>query len=125
MNRRVLLNVTLLISTSLVLAVATYIVNHWLFASFKPISPTDALFLEGIIFIILGALFFLGSGGINRASRGAALLAATAEAIYGEEVVGQAEIFRKDAWKPKGFIRLGLILVITGTILLIMYFVSL
>ena len=125
MKKKTLQNIILLITASLVLAYATYYVDLWLFSSYPRLSPRDAAFLEGIAFIFLGALFFLGSGGISRGSQKAALLAAAAEAITGTETVGPSEIFRRDAWKPKGFIRLGLILIITGIILLIIYFVSL
>ena len=52
------------------------------------------------------------------------MLAAAASAIS-KEIIGPSEIFRRDAWKPKGFIRLGLTLIITGIILLVIYFVSL
>jgi len=75
--------------------------------------------------IILGALFLLGSGGINLASRKAALLAATAEAVSGKKMVGPSEIFRRDAWKPKGYTLFGLTLIIAGIILLLIYFISL
>jgi len=117
-------NAVILTDTSFIVACAIYIVNLWLFASNQSISPTDASFLEGILLVVLGALFYLGSGGISRTSHRAAMLSAAASAA-GAEVIGPAEIYRKDAWKPKGFIRLGLILIMTGIILLIIYFVSL
>jgi hypothetical protein len=122
---KILKNATFLTSVSIVLACATYIVNLWIFSSNSRLSPSDASFLEGICFIILGALLLLGSGGINRASRGAALLAATAEAISGRKMIGPSEMFRRDAWKADGSLRLGLILIIAGIILLIIYFVLL
>jgi len=114
----------ILTSTSLIVACAIYMIDLWLFSSHKPISPTDASFVEGMILVILGALLYLGSGGISRTSQKAAMLSAAASAA-GAEVIGPSEIFRRDAWKPNGFIRLGLILIITGIILLIIYFVSL
>ena len=114
----------ILTSTSLIVACAIYMIDLWLFSSHQPISPTDASFVEGMILVILGALLYLGSGGISRTSQRAAMLSAAASAA-GAEVIGPSEIFRRDAWKPKGFIRLGLILIITGIILLIIYFVSL
>ena len=86
--------------------------------------PAEASFLEGVTFIILGALFFLGSGGISQTTRRAAMTAAAATAM-GKDVIGPSEIFRRDAWKPKGFTRLGLILILTGIFLLLIYFVSL
>jgi len=121
MNRSILRNVTFLITVSLVLASVTYAVDIWLFSSHPYISLADIVFIEGIIFIIVGAVLFLGSGGISRASQRAAMLAATASAM-GKEVIGPTEIFRRDSWKPKGFIRLGLILIMTGVILLLVYF---
>jgi len=124
MNKNALRNASVLIVASLIFACATYIANFWLFSSNQEISSVDALFFEGTTFIILGVLLVLGSGGINRRSRDAALLAATAEAIYGEQIMGPSEIFRRDAWKPRGFMRVGLILILTGTILLLIYFVS-
>jgi len=52
------------------------------------------------------------------------MLSAAASAA-GAEVIGPAEIFRKDAWKPEGFVRLALISVLTGIFLIVIYFVSL
>lgn len=54
-----------------------------------------------------------------------AVLASAAEAIYDKDVVKPSEIFRKETWKPKGYVRLGLILMITGIFLLIIYFAPL
>jgi len=42
----------------------------------------------------------------------------------GEDIVGPSEIYRRDAWKPKGSIRFGLTLIIAGIVLLVIYFVS-
>ena len=121
MNKYTLRNILLLIGASSILACATYILNLWLFSSNLEISSTDLTFWEAVIFILAGVLFLLGSGGITRRSQGAALLAATAEAIYGEQIIGPSEIYRRDAWKPKGLTRLGLTLIIGGIILLLMY----
>jgi len=124
MNKFSVENAVILISASLIVACAIYIVNLWFFSANQSVSPTDASFIEGMLLVVLGALVYLGSGGISRTSHRAAMLSAAASAA-GAEVIGPAEIFRKDAWKPKGFIRLGLILIMTGIILLIIYFVSL
>lgn len=124
MNKYALKNILLLIISSVILAFAAYMINIWLFSSNQVISSVDFTFWEGMIFIILGVLFLLGSGGITRTSQKAALLAATAEAIYDEQIIGPSEIYRRDAWKPKGLVRLGLILIIAGTILLLIYFIS-
>jgi hypothetical protein len=124
MNKFSVENVVILMSTSLIVAFAIYILNLWLYSSHQPVSPGDASFLEGMLMIIVGVLLYLGSGGITRSSQRAAMLSAAASAT-GAEVIGPAEIFRKDAWKPKGFVRLGLTLIIAGIILVIIYFVSL
>jgi hypothetical protein len=124
MNKITLQNIVLLIGVSLVLTCATYLVNIGIFSSNVSISPSDAAFLEGVFFIIIGALLFLGSGGIGRGSQKAAMLVATASAV-GKDVMGPSEIYKRDAWKPKGFTRLGLILILTGIFLLIIYFASL
>jgi hypothetical protein len=117
-------NAVIWIGTSLIVACAFYIVNLWLFSSNQSVSPADASFMEGMLMIVLGILVCLGSGGISRTSHKAAMLSAAASAT-GAEVIGPAEIFRKDAWKPKGFVKLGLTLIVTGIILLIIYFISL
>jgi len=122
MKKSPIRNAIRLTCISLILTCAVYSINLWLLSSNPRFSPTDALFIEGIISIILGALLLLGSGGINLWSRKAAILAATAEAAYGTETIGPSEIFRRDAWKPKGFVRLGLILIIAGVFMLIIYF---
>jgi hypothetical protein len=124
MNRFSVENVVTLLSTSLVVAGAIYIVNFLLFYSNQSASPGDASFMEGLLLLIVGALAYLGSGGISRTRQKAAVLSA-AESAAGAEVVGPGEIFRKDAWKPKGFVRLAVISVLTGIILIIIYFVSL
>jgi len=123
MNKNTLRNIALLVGISLILASVIHIFNLWLF-SLKPlISPIDATFLEGIIFIGLGILFFIGSGGINPDTRKAAMLAALAD-VLGKEVIGPSEVYKRDAWKPKGSIRLGLIFIITGITLVILYSIS-
>jgi hypothetical protein len=133
MNKRILLNLALLITASLVLALVIYFVNFWFLLPLlqrhwwlltPEVTSEDALFFEGLILIIFGVLALIGSGGINRASRAAALLAAATEAITGKKTVGPGEIYKRDAWKPRGYVRYGLILIITGIILLVICFVS-
>jgi len=124
MNKFSLENVLILLGTSLVVACAIYLVNFLFFYSNQSVSPGDASFMEGLLLVVVGALAYLGSGGISRTSHKAAMLSAAASAA-GAEVIGPAEIFRKDAWKPKGFVRLALISVLTGIVLIVIYFVSL
>jgi len=111
--------------TSLTLAVIIYFFNFLIFPPKSSLTPIDALFIEAIVSMLLGALLLLGSGGINLFSQRASVLAAATEAISGKETVGPSEVFRKDAWKPKGFVRIGFILLITGFCLLLFYFASL
>jgi len=115
----------------MLITVATYFVNIWVFSSNKylrerlNLSPTDAFFIEGIIFLILGLLLLLGRGGINLWSQKAAVLSALAEAVYGEDTVGPSETLRRDRWKPQGFIRIALIFILTGVFMILIYLLTL
>ncbi len=124
-NRNVLLNIVMFSVVSLLITVAAYFVNIWFLSSSEYFSPTDAFFFEGVIFLLSGLLLLLGRGGINLWSRGAAILSALAEAVYGEDAVGPAETYRKDTWKPEGFIRLALILILAGVFMILIYFLTL
>ena len=130
MNKTAVRNVAPVIGASIIVALVTYAINSWLFStqpyliSRNYLSSIDTLFIEGMIYIIIGALLFLGSGGISRTSQRAAILASTAKA-FDDDVIGPAEIFRRDAWKPKGFTRAALVLIMAGTILIITYLASL
>jgi len=115
---------SVLLLVSVVIAVITYAVNLWLLAgslSEAYLSPQDALFIEGMVFAILGVLLLIGSGGINLWTVKAAILQSAADAITGES--GEpSKIFKRDAWKPSGFIRLGLVLLFSGVIMILLYF---
>jgi hypothetical protein len=135
-NKYSLRNVALLIGASVLVALATYGVSFWLlqlyaravaswygpslFYSFV-YQPPEISALDGILLILAGAGFLLGSGGISRNTSSAALRASVANAL-GKETVGPSEMMRRDAWKPKGHIRLGLTLIIAGIFLIISYF---
>ena len=121
MDKRFLHTSMALVGFSLAIACLTYIFNVWLFSVYPRLPPASAHFLEGIIFIMLGVLFLLGSGGLSYGSLGAATLAAKA---LGRDVIGPSEVLRRDAWKPKGLVRVGLILIIAGIFLLVTYFMS-
>jgi hypothetical protein len=129
MNKTAIRTIGLLVSASLIVAFAIYEATFWLFStqpyltSRADISATDMIFFEGLVVVLVGVLLFLGSGGISRRSQQAALLASAAKA-FDNDVIGPSEIFRRDAWKPKGFTRTALILIIAGIILLVTYFVS-
>ena len=124
-SKSVLLNLAAFSSISALITLVTYLVNVWLLSSNELFAPTDALFLEGIIFLIAGLLFLLGRGGINLWSQRAAILSALAEAIYHKDTVGPSEELRRDKWKPQGFIRLALILILAGVFMILTYFLTL
>ena len=118
MNKYSLRNIALLLCVSLVVAFATYGVSFWFLPSY-PRSDLSAI--EGILFVLGGVGFLLGSGGISHNTAKAAILASAASAA-GKETIGPSEIMRRDAWKPKGHIRLGLTLIIAGIVLIIYSF---
>jgi len=123
-TRKVLLNLLLLSCVSIMITIAFYFVNIWLFTSVKYFSPTDAFFVEGVLFIIVGFFFLLGRGGINIWSVRAAILSALAGAVFDEDTVGPDEILRRDRWKPQGFIRLALTLILAGVFMILIYFLA-
>jgi len=124
-RRNILVNVVMFSSISLLITIATYFLNIWLFSSNEPFSPTDAFFFEGIVFLLSGLLLLLGRGGINLGSQKAAILSALVEAVYGEDAVGPDEMFKRDKWKPRGFIRIALILILAGVFMILTYFLTL
>lgn len=88
-------------------------------------TSTEALFVEGIALLLMGLLLLIGRGGLNLSTVKAAILSASAEAVFGTEGVGPAEEMRIDSWKSKGFITAGLVLIMTGLFMLAMYFLTL
>ncbi len=130
MIKGLLLNVAFLLCVPLVLVTVIYCANFYFLINpdngvqrFR-VSPVDALFLEGILSIVLGILFLLGSGGLGIGSKAAATLAAATSAITGKETIGPAELYRRSKWKPQGYLRFALVLIVTGLFLLVLYFVS-
>jgi len=96
-KKHILSNVAGIAGVSSLIVVMAYFVNVLLFSSNEIVSPTDAMFIEGVGVLLIGSLLLLGRGGINLWSKKAAILSATAEAVYGAETVGPAETMRKDA----------------------------
>ena len=125
MKKRVLLNFAALELGSLLITLLVYFVNILLLSSNEWVSPTDALFVEGAVSVLVGFLLLLGRGGISFWSKTAAILAAAASAVSGGETVGPGEILRRDAWRASGFLRLGLILLLAGLFMLAAYFLTL
>lgn len=123
--RVVLLNATVYSGISLLVLGVVYLVDLEFLSSFLHLSPADAMFIEGLIFIIVGLVFLVGKGGISRTSLSAVMMAAKAKAIYGRDIVGPNEIFQQDAWKARGFTRTALILMFSGALMILVYFVTL
>lgn len=119
------MNIVMFSGISLLITVAAYFVNTWLWSASEYFSPADVFFIEGLLFIMAGILLLLGRGGINVWSLKAAILSALAEAVYGGDTVGPAETLRKDMWRPKGFIRIALILILAGVFMIVIYFLTL
>jgi len=124
MNRKIVLSLLMFSSVALLITIGFYFINLQLFSSSGYLSPNDAFFLEGVLFLIIGFLLLLGRGGINLWSQRAAILSALAGAVYKKDTVGPNEMYERDRWKPEGFTRLALILIITGVIMLLIYFFS-
>lgn len=128
-NRNIMPNAVALSGISLLITIVTYLFNLWLFSSSEylrtRLSLNDALFIEGLVFALSGLLLLLGRGGISLWSVKAAILSATAEAVYDEDTMGPSEMFRRDRWKPRGFIRIGLILMLAGVFMFLIYFLTL
>ena len=132
MEKVVLRRVAVFVVYVFLVVAVVYGLNFWFWNYAAPkkylteilLTQHDALFLEGLVFIIVGALFMLGRGGINLWTVKAAILGAAANALYGQEdqkAPGPSEIMRRDVWKPSGFIRFGLVLVFAGIILILLY----
>ena len=129
-------NVALLIGGSVAVALLTYGVSFWLlqlylgavsstygpsasFASSYP--PSEILVFDAILLILAGAAFLLGRGGISRNTSRAAFLASAAR-VFGKETIGPGEIMRRDAWKPKGRVLLGLTFIVAGIFSIVIAF---
>lgn len=108
---------------SAITVVTVYLINIVLCQRISYLTINDLVFMEALIFILAGALLFLGSGGLSPTTFRASLLAAAADAIYDEDY-SISEMVERDSWKPKGYPRLALVLLISGTALLALYFVS-
>ncbi len=120
-----LLTFAQLLCISVIVSLTIYALDLEIFASSTRLTPSGVAFLEGIVLIILGTLFFIGSGGISRTTSQAAMLNAAANAVFGDQTTGPAETYRRDTWKPKGFPLVATVLILSGVFLIIIYFVQL
>jgi hypothetical protein len=134
MNKYSARNVALLSIASVAVALAFFGLSSWLAQlyvgslnsyyapnSVTPYPPSEIAGGDAILLIIGGAIFLLGSGGISRNTASAALRASVASAL-GKETVGPAEMMRRDAWRPKGHILLGLTVLGAGIFLIVLAF---
>lgn len=122
--RQIASGLPFLVGVAVIIIVVAYFVNIWLFSNMRYITPHEAFFVEGVFLLIFGVLFLLGRGGINVSTLKAAILAAAAEATYGHDTVGPNEAMRRDRWKPQGYTRFALLLLITGFLMLAAYFLG-
>jgi len=123
MNKLLLKKLLLLLALSLIITLVVYSVNALILADLLAtayLSAKDMLFLEGLISALFGGMLLLGSGGIDLWTVKAAILQSAADAITGES--GEpSKVFKRDAWKPTGFIRLGLVLIFSGITMILVY----
>ncbi len=128
MNKPILINTVILVAFSLVIALIAYQIDIWVFTRNEylrtRLSPNEALLMEGVISALSGILLLLGRGGITWGSLRAAISSATAEALYDRDTVGPSEIYKQDRWKPHGFIRAGLIIILSGMFMILTYFLT-
>ena len=123
--KTILLNVAVYSGVSLLVLVAVYLVDLWFLSSYLQLSALETLSMEGVMLIILGLLFLVGTGGINLGSLSAAMISAKAKAIFRGDIAGPDEVLRRDTWKAKGFTRTALILLFSGVLMILVYFLTL
>ena len=123
--RTVLLNVAVYSSVSLLVLGTVYLGDLLFLSSYLQLSALETLSMEGVMFIILGLLFLVGKGGINLGSLSAAMISAKAKAIFGGDIAGPNEVLRRDTWKAKGFTRTALVLLFSGLLMILVYFLTL
>ena len=80
----------------------------------------DWFFFEGIFCLVLSVLFALGRGGIDAYTLRSARAAALADAVYGKDYE-VSETFKKDKWRPEGFPKAALVLLISGIVMIVIY----
>ena len=121
--RKLVRIILLIVEVSVVVSIFAGI-NFYMLPQNAYVKVYDWFFFEGILCMVIGVLFFLGRGGIDRYTSGSAMTRAMADAIYGTEY-GVSETFRKDKWKPQGFPKAALVLWASGIIMLLVYLLTL
>lgn len=122
-NKALVSFIVLIVEVSAVVSICGGI-NFYVLPHNAYVRVYDWFFFEGIFCLILSVLFSLGRGGIDRYSSTNATTRAAADAIYGTDY-GVSEAFKKDKWKPRGFPKAALVLLISGLLMLLIYLLTL
>lgn len=99
-------------------------INFFVLPTGLGIRAYDWFLFEGLLCLIFSVLFALGRGGIDAYTLRSASTAAATDAIYGTDY-SVTETFRKDKWKPQGFPKAALVLLVAGLFTLAVYFLTL
>lgn len=123
MNKKNAFIATLLnLGAAAILVAVTYLVNLWILSSLLHLPLMGLFFLEGVVALIAGTVLLLGRGGISISSSKAATLSAAAGALYDRDTPSPSQIYKQDAWRARGFIRSGIVVITSGAIMVILYF---
>jgi hypothetical protein len=122
--RGVLSNVILFLILPVLIVVLQYYANVTILSGNRYLSPTEVLFYEGILYVIVGLLFLMGMRNYNL-RRAGEVVAIAKTFPSGDEYVGRSAFFRRYIWQVKGSTRLGLILIFSGLLMIAVYFLTL
>lgn len=116
--RQIALGLLFLVGIAAIITAVAYFVNIRLFTGnqWGSLTPHEAFFFEGVLFLMVGFLLLVGRGGID-------IRLLRASTIWGW-LAGPKEDMREDRPLPLGFIRLALLLLITGLLMLVLYILS-
>jgi hypothetical protein len=125
MPNKLFLRIILLLFLEVFVVVAFFsFLNFYVLPTRGSVRVYDWFLFEGVICVIFSVLFALGRGGIDAYTLQSAATAAATDAIYGTKY-GVSEAFRKDKWKPQGFPKAALVLLVSGLVMLAAYFLTL
>ncbi len=127
-RKSVLLNALVFLIVPVLITIAQYYANVLIMPLFLrqdvSVSPTELLLYEGILFLIVGFLTLLGIRGAG--SEDAVRIVVLKKTIFGDnKTVGPSRIFRDYIWNPKGYLRVALVLIITGVLMILTYLLTL
>ena len=122
-SRQIASGLLFLAGIAAIITVVVYFVNIWLLAralSVNKVTPHEAFFVEGLLFLVSGFLLLVRGGGIDFW----AIREAFGRRIWGRVAVDTNEPVRRERWRPQGLIGLALVLLITGFFMLVLYFLG-